>query len=60
MAEMKQLCKTCRFWHPLGAQLVGECRRYPPNLSVLSNIEHLKTHPKTDANISCGEWKKKP
>lgn len=55
---MTHSCKTCRYWHALGAHLMGECRESPPDIPVISSVLHLRTFRVTEAGIGCGKWKR--
>lgn len=47
----KQRCEGCRWFHRSGSQLIGECRRYPP--------QHAHTQHgwlMVEQGESCGEW----
>ena len=47
-------CEGCRWFHRFNSQLIGECRRYPP--------QHLNTQRgwlMVEQSESCGEWQDK-
>ena len=47
----KQRCEGCRWFHRFNSQLIGECRRYPP--------QHAHTQHgwlAVEQSDSCGEW----
>ena len=50
----KQRCEGCRWFHRFNSQLIGECRRYPP--------QHAHTQHgwlMVEQSESCGEWQDK-
>ena len=52
--DVPHLCKFCEFWQVETGQTDGECRRDAP----CASREHRQiTHPVTNANQWCGEFK---
>jgi hypothetical protein len=59
-SEMQRDCYTCRFWKG-SSHGEGECRRHPPQLTVVPDGNEecpgVKTAwPETDQEDWCGEW----
>ena len=56
----RNTCKTCRFLDQHGA-LMGRCRRYPPQVNVVTNLNHetdwSNDLPYVANDDWCGEWK---
>lgn len=57
-------CKTCRFWSNDPSFPVGECRRYPPKLTVCpvgdGYCDITTKFPDAPPQDWCGEWQAIP
>jgi hypothetical protein len=54
----EERCENCKFWlADPSDELLGLCRRYPPNVKMDDGGEDLWEHPTTAAPVWCGEWK---
>lgn len=65
---VREGCGSCEFWLQQGSSEFGTCKRYPPTLLVVEQINHhggsnwedIQQHLPTTAKPDwCGEWKRK-